>query len=76
MKDFVEYVAKHLVDHPDQVTLEEEEKENGVLIKLKVHEQDIGKVIGRNGRTAQSIRTLLAAVGAKAGKRAMLEINN
>ncbi len=74
MKTFVEYIAKKLVDHPDQVLLEQEQKENSILIRLKVNEQDLGKVIGRQGRNAQSIRTLLSAIGAKHGKRAILEI--
>jgi hypothetical protein len=74
MKDFVEFIAKRLVDHPDQVSLEQEEKENSIVVRLKVDQQDVGKVIGRKGRTAQSLRTLLAAVAAKDGKRAILEI--
>jgi len=56
------------------VTLELEEKENKAIFKLKVGEQDVGKVIGRKGRTAQAMRTLLTAVAAKEGKRAILEI--
>ncbi len=74
MSEFVEYIAKRLVDHPDQVSLEQEEKENSIVVRLKVDQQDVGKVIGRKGRTAQSLRTLLAAVAAKDGKRAILEI--
>ena len=74
MKEFIEFIARHLVDHPDLVMIEHEEKENKVILKLKVGEQDVGKVIGRKGRTAQAIRTLLAAVAAKEGKRAILEI--
>ncbi len=74
MKAFVEYVAKRLVDNPDQVSTEQEQNENSVIIRLTVNEQDVGKVIGRTGRNAQSIRTLLAAIGAKDGNRAILEI--
>ncbi len=74
MEEFVEFIARHLVDHPDEVALEHEEKDNKVIFKLKVGEQDVGKVIGRKGRTAQAMRTLLAAVAAKEGKRAILEI--
>jgi uncharacterized protein len=74
VKEFVEFIAKRLVDHPDQVSLEQEEKENSIVVRLKVDQQDVGKVIGRKGRTAQSLRTLLAAVAAKDGKRAILEI--
>ncbi len=74
MKEFLEFIAKRLVDQPDKVTLEFEERENKVIFKLKVGEQDVGKVIGRKGRTAQAMRTLLSAVAAKEGKRAILEI--
>jgi uncharacterized protein len=76
MKDFLEFIAKHLVDHPDQVSIELEEKEDKMVFRLNVNEQDVGKVIGKKGRTAQSMRTLLAAVAAKEGKRAILEIND
>jgi predicted RNA-binding protein YlqC (UPF0109 family) len=74
MREFLEFIARHLVDQPDAVILELEEKENKAVFKLKVGEQDVGKVIGRKGRTAQAMRTLLAAVAAKEGKRAILEI--
>ncbi|MDH3251676.1 MAG: KH domain-containing protein [Ignavibacteria bacterium] len=74
MKDFLEFIARHLVDHPDSVSIECEEKEDKVIFKLKVGEQDVGKVIGKKGRTAQAMRTLLGAVAAKEGKRAILEI--
>lgn len=74
MKEFIEYIAKHLVDHPDGVSLEMEEKEEKIIFKLKVAETDVGKVIGRSGRTASAIRTLLRAVAAKEGKRAVLDI--
>lgn len=74
MREFVEFVARHLVDHPDLVMVEQEVKEDRVIFKLKVDNQDVGKVIGKNGRTAQAIRTLLGAVAAKEGKWALLEI--
>ncbi|PIU44962.1 MAG: RNA-binding protein [Ignavibacteriales bacterium CG07_land_8_20_14_0_80_59_12] len=74
MRDFVEFIAKHLVDNPAGVEISEEEKDGRLVFKLKVSEPDIGKVIGRNGRTAQAMRTLLSAVAAKEGKRAALEI--
>ena len=74
MKEFVEYIARHLVDHPDMVTIENEEKDNKVILRLKVEEHDVGKVIGRKGRTAQAMRTLLAAVAARQGKKVILEI--
>jgi uncharacterized protein len=74
MKEFVEYIAKHLVDNPDGVSLEIEEKESKIIFKLKVQESDIGKVIGRKGRTAQAIRILLSALSAKEKKRAIFEV--
>ncbi len=74
MKEFIEFVAKHLVDKPEEVEVTEELKESKVVFKLKVGESDIGKVIGKKGKTAQALRTLLSAIGAKEGKRAILEI--
>jgi predicted RNA-binding protein YlqC (UPF0109 family) len=74
MKEVIEFIARNLVDHPDEVSLEEVDKENSIMIRLRVNPEDIGKVVGRNGRTAQSMRTLLSAMGARTGKRAMLEI--
>jgi uncharacterized protein len=74
MREFIEFIAKNLVDKPEDVSITEETKENKVVFKLKVGESDIGKVIGKKGKTAQALRTLLSAVGAKEGKRAILEI--
>jgi len=74
MKDFLEFIARHLVDHPDSVVLEHEIKEDRIVFRLKVAGADVGKVIGRNGKTATALRTLLTAVAAKEGKRAILEI--
>ena len=74
MKEFVEYIAKHLVDHPEGVSLEVEEKDQKLIFKLKVAESDVGKIIGRSGKTASAIRILLRAVAAKEGKRAVLDI--
>jgi uncharacterized protein len=75
MKEFIEFIAKHLVDNPDSVTVEEKVSEDKrVVLSLKVQADDIGKVIGKQGKTAQSMRTLLTAVAAKEGKRAVLEI--
>jgi hypothetical protein len=76
MKDFLEFIAKHLVDNPDRVRIVLEEKENKAIFTLSVAEPDVGKVIGRKGRTAQAMRILLAAVAAKEGKQAILEIND
>ena len=74
MREFIEYIAKQLVDAPDFVSVAEEEKEGKIVYKLKVGESDVGKIIGKKGRTAQSIRVLLSAVAAKHGKRAILEV--
>ncbi len=74
MKDFVEFIAKHLVDNPDAVSVTEVEGEKTTVYELRVGDGDLGKVIGRKGNTAKSIRTLLAAASAKNGKRAVLEI--
>ena len=76
MIEFLEFIAKHLVDHPDQVKIEAGEKEDRAVLKLGVAAEDIGKVIGKKGRTAQAMRVLLAAVAAKEGKRVLLEIND
>lgn len=74
MKDFVEFIAKQLVDQPDQVGIEEEVKEDKLILRLKVAQPDIGKIIGKKGRTAFALRTLVAAVGKKAGKKVSLEV--
>ena len=74
MRDFIEYIAKQLVDNPEAVSLVDEEKEGKIVFKLKVGEADVGKIIGRKGRTAQAMRVLLSAVAAKNGKRAILEV--
>ncbi len=74
MEEFLEFVARRLVEQPDGVTVHREEKDDKIVYRLEVAEPDIGKVIGRNGRTAQALRVLLAAVAAREGKRAILEI--
>lgn len=74
MRDFIEYIAKQLVDNPEAVSLLDEEKDGKIVFKLKVGEADVGKIIGRKGRTAQAMRVLLSAVAAKNGKRAILEV--
>lgn len=73
-KEFVEYVVKALVDTPDAVSSERTVDEMGVLITLKVDPKDLGQVIGRNGQTAKSLRTLLRVVGAKHQARVNLKI--
>ena len=75
MKDFVEYMVKKLVDHPDEVKVSQIDSEKTIIMELQVKEGDLGKVIGKKGRTAKSLRTLLTAAAAKQGqKRAILEI--
>ena len=74
MKDLVEAIAKALVDHPEQVQVRSVEGEQVTVLELRVHPEDLGKVIGRQGRTAKSIRTILGAAGMKLRKRLTLEI--
>ncbi|HWX39378.1 MAG TPA: KH domain-containing protein [Candidatus Sulfotelmatobacter sp.] len=74
MKDLVEAIAKALVDHPDQVQVRSVDGEQVTVLELRVHPEDLGKVIGRQGRTAKSIRTILGAAGMKIRKRLTLEI--
>lgn len=74
MKAFVEYLIRHLVDKPDEVQVNEINGERTVVFELRVGDGDMGKVIGRRGQTAGSLRILLAAVAAKHGKRSVLEI--
>ena len=74
MKDFVKFIAKHLVDKPEEVKVTEVEGERVTVYELRVGDGDLGKVIGKRGQTAKSIRTLLGAAAAKVGKRAVLEI--
>lgn len=76
MKDLVEFVAQSLVDHPDEVRLRtyERERDHETVIELEVAPADLGKVIGRQGRTARAIRTLLGAASAKSRRRYSLDI--
>lgn len=74
MKELVEYIVKALVDDPSEVTITEKTGEKGILFELRVGKSDIGKVIGKRGRTAGAIRTILNAVSIKQGHRAELEI--
>lgn len=73
-KDFLEYIVKAIVDHPDDVKLERTVDEMGVLLTLHVHPEDMGEVIGRNGNTAKSLRTLLRIVGLRRNARVNLKI--
>lgn len=74
MKDMIEYIAQALVDHPEQVNVTEVEGEQTTVLELKVAKEDIGKVIGKQGRTARAMRTVLSAASAKIKKRTVLEI--
>ncbi len=74
MKDLIEYIAKALVDEPDQVRVSEVEGEKTSVIELNVAKEDLGKVIGKQGRTARAIRTILSAASTKIRKRSVLEI--
>ena len=74
MKVLIEMIAKALVDDPDQVTVTEVEGENTTVFELRVSQPDMGKVIGKQGRTVLAIRTLLEAAGMKLRKRFILEI--
>ena len=73
-KDLIEYIAKALVDHPEQVKVTEIEGERTSVIELAVAREDLGKVIGKQGRTAKSIRVILGAASAKLKKHSVLEI--
>ena len=73
-KDLVEYVAKSLVDHPDDVRVEVIQEPDGTVIELHVAEDDMGKVIGRNGSVAKALRTLLKVTAARDGEPVSLEI--
>uniref|UniRef100_A0A7C4CBX8 RNA-binding protein KhpA n=1 Tax=candidate division WOR-3 bacterium TaxID=2052148 RepID=A0A7C4CBX8_UNCW3 len=74
MKELIEYIAKALVDHPEQVVVKEIAGEKTLIYELRVGPGDLGKVIGKEGRTAKSIRAIIAAAAMKIGKRAQLEI--
>ena len=74
MKDLVAYIAKALVDKPEEVAVTEIEGEQTSVIELKVAKEDLGKVIGKQGRTARAMRTILSAASTKINKRSVLEI--
>ena len=74
MKELVEAIAKSLVDHPESVEVKSVSGSQVTVLELHVHPEDLGKVIGRQGRTAKAIRTLLGAAGMKIRKRFTLEI--
>lgn len=74
MKELISYIARALVDHPDQVSVSEVEGNQTSVLELKVAKEDLGKVIGKQGRTARAMRTILSAASAKVKKRTVLEI--
>jgi hypothetical protein len=74
MKDLINYIAQALVDHPEQVSVNEVEGDQTSVLELRVAKEDIGKVIGKQGRTARAMRTIINAASAKIKKRVVLEI--
>jgi predicted RNA-binding protein YlqC (UPF0109 family) len=73
-QEFLEYLVKSIVDHPDDVKVERKVDEMGVLLDLRVHQEDMGMLIGRQGSTAKALRTLLRIVGARHNARVNLKI--
>ncbi len=74
MKELIEYIAKSIVNSPDDVVVTEETDEQGIILRLQVADDDKGRVIGKQGKIAQAMRTLIRVKAAKAGTRATLEI--
>ncbi len=74
MKELVEVIAKALVDHPDEVTVTETENEKAIVVELRVAQTDMGKVIGKQGRIAKAIRSVVKAAASKAEKKVIVEI--
>lgn len=74
MKDLVQYLARSLVNNPDAVQVNETASDDGTVVKLKVAKEDLGRVIGKQGRTAKSIRALVNAAASRANRRVVLEI--
>ena len=74
MKELIKHIVQALVDHPEQVEISEVEGKQSTVLEIKVAKEDIGKIIGKQGRTAQAIRTILNAASAKAKKRTIMEI--
>lgn len=76
MKELVKVIAKALVDNPNEVVVTETEKDKAIIIDLKVAPSDMGKVIGKSGRIAKSIRTVVSAAATKSDKKVIVEIDN
>jgi predicted RNA-binding protein YlqC (UPF0109 family) len=74
MKDFVAYLIKNIVDLPDAVDVTMNEGEQGTVVEIKVSPQDVGKVVGRQGRTIKALRTIAMTVGARVGRRVRVEV--
>ena len=74
MKELIEYIVKTLVDHPEDLRNTEIEGERTIVFELRCHPEDVGKVIGKSGKTVGAIRTLLSTVAARQNRRAMLEV--
>ena len=74
MRELVEVLAQSLVDHPEEVTFQETEKDNEILLELKVAQEDMGKVIGKQGRIAKAIRAVVKAAASKTDKKVIVEI--
>jgi predicted RNA-binding protein YlqC (UPF0109 family) len=74
MKELIEYIAKSVVDRPEEVSVKETDGEKTAIIELRVAKEDLGKVIGKMGKTARSMRIILNAAATKIGKRCVLEI--
>jgi len=74
MKELIEYIAKSIVDKPEEVRVTEEDTEDGIILRLEVAPEDTGKVIGKEGRIAKAMRTLLRVAAIRKGTRATLEI--
>ncbi|HHJ00735.1 MAG TPA: KH domain-containing protein [Candidatus Aerophobetes bacterium] len=74
MREFVEYMVKRIVDNPDEVQVQEVKAEKVILLEIRVAKEDMGKVIGKGGRVAIALRTLVGAAAAKIKKRVMVEI--
>jgi predicted RNA-binding protein YlqC (UPF0109 family) len=74
LKDLIKNIVQALVDHPEQVTISEVEGKQTTVLEIKVAKEDMGKIIGKKGRTAQAIRTILNAASAKVKKRTIMEI--
>lgn len=74
MKELIEFVVKTLVDHPEELRITEIEGERTIVFELRCHPEDVGKVIGKSGKTVGAIRTLLSTVAARQNRRAMLEV--